>query len=88
MHSIMHSEPCHICMHVAVRVLHSCAFIEGKFLVATPTFGLTTPTFQLHLLLNQAAARKTMKEPVNFLIIDYSSNKLGQDSQSDVVSHQ
>ena len=30
MHSIIHSEPCYIillCMHVAVRVLHSCAFI-------------------------------------------------------------
>lgn len=64
------------------------SFFEGNFLLSMPTFGLITPTFQLHLLLNEAAAGKMTKEPVSFLIIDYSSNKLDQDSQSDVVSHQ
>ena len=34
-----------------------------------PTFGLATPPFRSRLPLNRAAARKTTKESVSFLIV-------------------
>ena len=40
-----------------------------KFSATTPTFVLATPPFRSCLPLNRAAARKTTKEPVSFLIV-------------------
>ena len=40
-----------------------------KFSSTTPTFVWTTPPFRSRLPLNRAAARKTTKESVSFLIV-------------------
>ena len=43
--------------------------VKENFSSTTPTFVWATPPFRSRLLLNRAAARKTTKEPVNFLIV-------------------
>ena len=48
---------------------HCAREAREKFLSTTPTFVFATPTFRSRLPLNRAAARKTTKEPVSFLIV-------------------
>ena len=48
---------------------HCAREAREKFSSTTPTFVFATPPFRSRLPLNRAAARKTTKEPVSFLIV-------------------